>query len=457
MTSWHQETIAGWGRSRVSVTHAGDPRRVEELPDYVAERKHLVARGLGRSYGDASLNTGQAVVRMESVDRAVEFDREQGRIVCEAGMSLDDLITITLPSGWFPAVTPGTRYVSVGGCIASDVHGKNHHVAGTFSQHVNWVELLTADGSIVRCSAEDNADLFHATAGGMGLTGIIVRACLQLQKVDSSYLMVRRERTLTLQDTMRALVEGDREWDATVAWLDGVAPETRMGRGEVILGRHIGRDELPERLAYNPFRSLDEPLVDLPVDMPFSMVHRSVVRAFNQFRFSRIQEGDSFENVRQFYYPLDVAQGWNRLYGPHGFHQYQFVIGDDDAESLIGDLLYRFHRSGLVASLVVLKRFGAESGWLSFPKPGWTLAVDTPSNMRLFELLEEFDERIVADGGRIYLAKDSRLAPDRFRRMYPEYANKWLDVKRKYDPECRFSSDLSRRLRIDDDVLGDGA
>jgi decaprenylphospho-beta-D-ribofuranose 2-oxidase len=452
---WLNTEFTGWGRAKTASSLSAKPQRSAELAGIPSPDDRLIAYGLGRSYGDAALNTEQRVVRMTSLERALEFDREQGILVCEAGMNLDDLISIVLPHGWFVPVTPGTRFVTVGGCIAADVHGKNHHVAGTFSQHVQWLDLHTAAGETIRCSASENSSLFHATAGGMGLTGLIVRAAIKLVPVESAYVSVRHEKSSSLADTMQRLVEADKDWEATVAWIDGLATGASLGRGDVILGRSASRDSLPDAKSDEPFAGMAAPRLHLPVDLPLKLVLKPAVLAFNNLRYNRIQSGDSVESLQQFYYPLDIATGWNRLYGPAGFHQYQFVVPDESAEAVVGDTLRRFQENGLLASLIVLKRFGEGSGGLSFPMSGWTLAVDLPSHPRLFETLDELDASIIAAAGRVYLAKDSRLSPDHFRQMYPDYAE-WLSVKREIDPRCNFSSDLSRRLRIDDDVLGDG-
>jgi len=433
-----------------------EPGHVADLASLNESGNQLIAHALGRSYGDAALNTDHRAVRTTQLDRVLEFDRDRGVIVCEAGISLDDLISIALPHGWFVPLTPGTRFVSIGGCFAADVHGKNHHVAGTFSQHVQWFDLLNAEGETIRCSQTENSDLFHATAGGMGLTGLVIRVALKLKAVESAYVSVRHEKSYSLADTMQLLTTADADWESTVAWIDGLASGSSLGCGEVIVGRPTLRTELPSSLSFDPLKIPTSPSLRVPFDLPVNIVHKPIVSAFNLVRFRRIREGETVESIQQFYYPLDAVGNWNRLYGPRGFHQYQFVIPDDGAETVIGDTLNTIKRAGLLPVLVVLKRFGEGSGWLSFPMRGWTLAVDLPSHSRLFDVLDDLDERIIAAGGRVYLAKDSRLSRHRFRQMYTEY-ERWVTVKREIDPRCRFSSDLSRRLGIDDDVSGGGS
>ncbi|HEX04547.1 MAG TPA: FAD-binding oxidoreductase, partial [Bacteroidetes bacterium] len=369
------------------------------------------------------------------------------------GLSLADLIRIVLPAGWFLPVTPGTRQVTVGGCVAADVHGKNHLNSGTISRHVLWLDLLTAGGEIIRCSAEENSDLFHATTGGMGLTGVILRVAMRLRKAETSFMKVNRLRTANLAETMNALTIADEIWESSVAWIDGLSYGQELGRGEVILGHHAKQEDLTFKLSVEPHRMPDESRLSIPFDFPLNVLRQSWLRVFNSHRFKRITTGESMEDIWQFHYPLDALNGWNRLYGPLGFHQYQFVIPDQGAESFMGYALKRLQNVQESPVLVVLKRFGAGAGWLSFPIPGWTMAVDLPYSPRLFDVLEKLDKRVVTLGGRVYLAKDERVLPKHFREMYPDI-ERWLEVKRNVDPTCRFTSDLSRRLLIDQEIMG---
>ncbi|MBS1261233.1 MAG: Decaprenylphosphoryl-beta-D-ribose oxidase [Calditrichaeota bacterium] len=453
---WLRREFEGWGRYRRAVSLAAAPVRADELPGLLQEASagSTIAFGAGRSYGDSALNDGRRTLETAALDRARSFDRERGIFACEAGISLAQILDVIVPDGWFLPVTPGTRFPTIGGCLAADVHGKNHHVAGSLARHVRSFDLLLADGATVTCSRDENPDLFAATAGGIGLTGIITRVELQLQPIENTFMFARHIRTGSLAETMEMLAIHDEEWPYTVAWLDSTAGGGALGRGEVILGRHAALADLPVSKRARRLRRPEPAKFAMPVTPPVSLVTPATIRAFNEIYYRRggpEPDRAGLESAYRYFYPLDAAAGWNRCYGPRGFVQYQFVVPEDAAEATVREMLRACQSEGHPSALTVLKRFGDGEGWLSFPAAGWTLALDIPVRPGLLPLLDRFDRQVADSGGRVYLAKDARLAAETFREMYPDYP-RWLAVKRRVDPECRFSSDQSRRLRIDDDV-----
>jgi decaprenylphospho-beta-D-ribofuranose 2-oxidase len=442
--------LTGWGRTAPTTArlHTGT---AEELPGLVAAAgpRGLIARGLGRSYGDAAQNAGGDVVA--PLPSSIELDpgTEGGPVVhVSAGTSIHELIRELVPTGHFVPVTPGTRYVTVGGAIAADVHGKNHHRHGSFGSHVVSLDLVTADGSVRTVGPDQEAGLFWATVGGMGLTGVIVRATVRVYAVESGLMRVQTERLDDIDAVMGRMRETDGEATHTVAWIDTLATGRHLGRSVLTLGEHAtaaeasgargGRGQVP-----------GDPLASAPPVVPPHLVSRPTIRAFNELWFRkapRHREGE-LQSIAAFFHPLDLVGGWNRLYGPAGFVQYQLVV-PDAAEGELPGMLETIARAGHPSFLSVLKRFGpGNEGMLSFPVQGWTLALDVPTHPGLAVLLRELDAVVADHGGRVYLAKDSRLAPATFARMYPRL-DEFRQVLSTVDPDRVFCSDLSRRLRI---------
>lgn len=445
------ETSTGWGRAVRGVSRI-HPFRADDPPiTFASDDRCLIPAGLGRSYGDAALGT--TVLDLRDHDHVIAFDRQSGVLTAQAGLSLDALLRITIPAGWFPPVVPGTRFVTLGGCFAADIHGKNHHVAGTFSQHVKSFRYLSSEYDIHEaCPAGSTAPVFHAAAGGMGLTGPILDLTLQLVQLESAAVHGRHLPVRGLAAMMARLEEADRAWPYTVAWVDAHAPADQLGRGEVILGRPAPLHEVRRRNRLRNERYDPGSPYPIPLDPPISLVRSPLVRTYNAARFHSLTVREGLEPIAPFFFPLDALGGWNRLYGPRGFRQYQFVVPDDHAEQVIATVLETSRKVGQPPALVVLKRFGSPApGPLSFPRTGWTLAADYPNQPGLLELLRRFDEVVLDAGGRVYLAKDDRLSADTFRAMYTGYEN-WLAIKRELDPSGRWSSVLSRRLGIDNDL-----
>ncbi|MFJ8646287.1 FAD-binding protein [Streptomyces sp. NPDC093546] len=449
-TESRPEPLTGWGRTAPTVARVVRPRTYGEAAAAVRDcgARGSIARGLGRAYGDAAQNAGGAVLDMTALNRVRSLDADAGVVVCDAGVSLHHLMDVLLPLGWFVPVTPGTRQVTVGGAVAADIHGKNHHVSGSFTHHVRALELLTADGEIR--TVPPGTDLFDATAGGMGLTGVILSATLRLLPVETSLMSVDTERARDLDDLMARLTATDHRYRYSVAWIDLLARGAATGRAVLTRGDHAPYDALPARARRRPlaFRTGQLPP---PPHLPFrdGLLGRCGVRAFNELWYRkapRRPRTGQLQPIPAFFHPLDGVPHWNRVYGRAGFVQYQFVVpyGREDA---LRRVVHRIARRRCPSFLAVLKRFGdAGTGWLSFPMPGWTLALDIPAGLPgLSVFLDELDEEVAEAGGRVYLAKDSRMRPDTLRAMYPRLPD-FLALRGRLDPHAVFTSDLARRL-----------
>jgi FAD/FMN-containing dehydrogenase len=407
----------------------------------LAAEPGLIARGNGRAYGDSALNP-LATISMLGARGVLGFDPEAGRIAVEAGLLLGDLITHVLPHGWFVPVTPGTKFVSVGGAVAADVHGKNHHVAGSFSAHVEAFDLALADGRIVTCSPAEHPEIFAATCGGMGLTGILLAVTLRLLRIETGLIRQQTRRCANLFDVMAAF-EDARHWTYSVAWIDCLARGAALGRSLLFLGEHARREEVPEgRGGLVPVRRR---ALRVPLDFPSWALNRWSVAAFNELYWRRARPGTALVDYDTYFYPLDAILEWNRIYGRAGFVQYQCVLPKAASAAGLTALLTRISRAGAGSFLSVLKLFGAQHGILSFPMEGFTLALDVPANPRTFALLTELDAIVADHGGRLYLAKDARMGAELFRRSYPHLAE-FQALRARLDPGQKFWSVQSRRL-----------
>ncbi|HEX8742398.1 MAG TPA: FAD-binding oxidoreductase [Thermoleophilaceae bacterium] len=403
----------------------------------------VLARGLGRSYGDAAQNAGGRVLLMEGLARVHDVDLASGVVTADAGVSIEALTRALLPLGLFVHVTPGTWHVTIGGAIAADVHGKNHHADGSFCDHVLSFELVTPAGE--RVTVEPGDELFDATAGGMGLTGVIASATIRMLRVGSPYMVVDRERASDLDDVMARMSERDDEYRYSVAWIDCLARGGSLGRSVLIRGDHA---EGGNGSAGNGV--LGGVRLSAPAWTPPGLLRRSTIRAFNEayYRAAPRHETGRVEGVREFFYPLDAVGSWNRIYGPSGFLQYQLVV-PYGAEDALRESIERLSAAGTPSFLAVLKRFGEQrTGMISFPMKGWTLALDIPAALPgLTPLLDGLDEIVAGAGGRVYLAKDSRLRPDVLEAMYGRLGE-WRAARERVDPGGVMRSDLARRLAL---------
>lgn len=413
----------------------------------------MLARGLGRSYGDAAQNAGGVVLDMTAMTRIHRIDADAAEVDVDAGVSLDTLLRTLFPLGLTLPVQPGTRQVSVGGAIAADVHGKNHHVDGSFGRHVRSLDLLTADGELRRLTpAGPDPELFWATVGGMGLTGVVVRATFGARRVETSYVVTHTERAADLDVVMARLTAHDQDdahSDYSVAWFDSVSRGRAMGRGIVMRGRDARVEDLAPKHAADPFRLAPPRTLTAPDVLPSGLVNRASGRLFNEVWFLHAPRRPtrSVEPAFGFFHPLDSVAQWNRVYGRRGFSQYQLVV-PFGAEDVVRRVVQRIGDTGHVSCLNVLKRFGpADPSPMSFPTPGWTLAVDLAVRPGLASLLAGLDELVADAGGRVYLAKDARLPPATAARMYPRL-DEFRAVLDRVDPKRVFVSDLARRLEV---------
>jgi decaprenylphospho-beta-D-ribofuranose 2-oxidase len=440
--------LAGWGRTSpslarvVAVTSAEDVRRAIDG----AGDRGVLARGLGRSYGDAAQSGGATVLDLSALSDVL-LDPSTATVTAGAGVSLDDLLRILVPAGFFVPVTPGTRMVTVAGAIAADVHGKNHHVEGTFGSHVRSLTLIDGTGSVRVPDQHAQAEEFWATVGGMGLTGVMLEATFDLIPITSSMISVDTDRTTDLDDLMARMIDGDDAYRYSVAWVDSVHPS---GRGVLTRGDHAPADWLPAKKKAEPLAYGAKAMGTVPPLFPNGLVNPLTMRAFNEawFRKSPASRRGELQSIPAFFHPLDIAHEWNRGYGPKGVLQYQFAV-PDDAGHLVHTTLERLRAVGACSPVTVLKRFGAANpGPLSFPQPGWTLAIDVPAGVPgLAEVLDGLDELVLAAGGRLYLAKDSRMSPAMMAATYPRLGE-WQRVRDRMDPNGVFTSDLARRLSL---------
>jgi decaprenylphospho-beta-D-ribofuranose 2-oxidase len=448
--------LHGWGRAASTSSHL---TQIESIAGAVSALRSasqsgrgVVARGLGRSYGDAAQNAGGVALDLTKLNKvlAVDAESEPPTVQVQAGVSLDALMKALLPFQLWVPVLPGTRQVTVGGAIAADVHGKNHHTQGSFGNHVASLDLLCADGEVRTLSPDgDTAPLFWATVGGMGLTGVVLGATLELQRVESAYFLVDTDRCTDLDDLMSKMSARDDAYTYSVAWFDAVTRGKHLGRGVLTRGNKARLQDLTPKLRRDPLQFVAPSLGTIPEIFPNRMVNKATAKAFSTgwyYKAPAHRVGE-LQNITEFFHPLDIVAEWNRIYGPHGFLQYQFVVPFGEEETF-RRCLERIVASGHVSCLNVLKRFGeGNPAPLSFPMPGWTLTVDLPIEEGLDSLCNTLDELVVAAGGRVYLAKDSRLSAQTFRAMYPRL-EEFLQIRRKVDPEGLFNSDLARRLQL---------
>jgi len=437
--------LTGWGRYPV----ARAPQIVSEDLER-ATGDAVLSRGLGRSYGDSSLpaNGRRPVVCTRLADRVLAFDPETGRLRAEAGLSLDRLNTLFLPRRWFTPVTPGTQFVTLGGMVASDVHGKNHHVAGCFGEHVRALKMRVADGRVLEIGDEREPELFRATIGGMGLTGHILEVDFRMERIPSPWIFEETERMANLGELIRRLREASHEWPFTVAWVDCLRRGSAMGRGILIKGRWATAEEAPAAPP-GPKRR-----VTVPLDMPGWLLNTLSIRAFNTLYFhkSRRRPHRRIVDPESFFYPLDMLLEWNRLYGKRGFTQYQCVLPPTEDGAAYREFFEALTRHGGASFLSVIKDCGKQGkGMLSFPMPGVSVALDLPLRPdRTQALVDALNEIVIRAGGRIYLTKDALSRPEHFRAMEPRLDG-WNAVRRKWDPDGRIVTAQSVRL------LGDRA
>ena len=444
--------VTGWGRAGATRAVVVRPTAREEVAVLLEAGRAdpVVPRGLGRAYGDAAQRAGGTVVECTGLDRVLELDPLAGTVRVEGGCSLEALLRRVVPAGWFVPVTPGTRHVTLGGAVAADVHGKNHHRDGSIGAHLDAVELCTPSGTFRLTPGGDDRALLEATLGGMGLTGVVTEVTLRLLPIETGSLLVDTERAEDLDDCMARMVEGDARYRYSVAWVDCLARGRRLGRAVLTRGDHAPLEALPVAARAKALDYAPRPLVDLARVPAVRVLSPPLVAALNKAWFHkapRRREGE-LQGITPFFHPLDGVGGWNRAYGRLGFTQYQLVVPPAAGE-VVRQVLERLAARRVPSYLGVLKRFGqAGHGHLSFPSPGWTLALDLPLGVPdLSVALDELDELVVEAGGRVYLAKDGRLRPELLGSMYPRL-ERWRAVRRRVDPAGVLCSDLGARLGL---------
>ncbi|PIE17760.1 MAG: FAD-linked oxidase [Proteobacteria bacterium] len=441
-----RQNLSGWGnypRVDCEVRRPGAPGEISRWLGSAG----VIARGLGRSYGDQAISERGLVLDLTGLDRYLDFDEETGLLTCEAGVSLRQIIDDFAPRGFFPLVTPGTKFVTVGGCIANDVHGKAHHVDGCFSSCVESFTTLLADGSVVRASRDDHADLFWASFGGLGLLGVVLTATIRLRRVETTFFQQEAIEVGDLDELLAAFDEVDARFPYSVAWIDPLATGDRQGRGVLTVGDHASLDDLPPRKRGKPLRVSPPSPVVVPFELPELALNPLTLRLLNLVIHQVQARGAAIAHYEKFFYPLDAIGEWKRGYGRRGFTQYQFVVPLEDGAARMRPILDRIAGSGLLPFLNVLKKLGPEQGMLSFPREGYTFAIDFPIQPGLAELLGELDEMVIAAEGRVYLGKDAFTTPEALERMYPKLGQ-WRAIKAKYDPDDVFASHLSRRVGL---------
>jgi decaprenylphospho-beta-D-ribofuranose 2-oxidase len=438
-----RKQIANWGNYPVVETDETSFAFREELLELIFKKESFIPRGNGRCYGDASL-AGTTISTLK-FDKILSFDQSSGVFECQSGITLDRILEVIVPAAWFLPVTPGTKFITVGGAVASDVHGKNHHIDGSFSNHILEMDIVLSTGNTMTCSPENNSDLFEATCGGMGLTGVISRIKFRLKKIETSFIRQKQIRAGNL-DELITLFDEYKGYTYSVAWIDCLKTGPHFGRSILMLGEHAGLQELNEKQKRDPLRVPRKKQINFPFSLPSWVLNTFSVRAFNFLYYAKNtkREINRVTTYEPFFYPLDAILHWNRGYGKNGFIQYQFVLPLEGKNGLV-EILKTISSRGLGSFLAVLKIFGKQESIISFPREGYTLALDFPVRAGLFEFLDELDQIVLRYGGRLYMSKDARMKPEVLQLGYPDL-HKFKDIVRKYNPEGKIRSIQSDRL-----------
>ncbi|WP_416564305.1 FAD-binding protein [Nocardia testacea] len=454
-------TLTGWARTAATtaeVLSTSDPELIARAVALVAEdndgkpehlRRGVIARGLGRSYGDNAQNAGGLVIDMTALNKIHRIDQDTRLVDVDGGVTLDQLMKAALPFGLWVPVLPGTRQVTVGGAIGSDIHGKNHHSAGSFGNHVRSIQLLTADGEVQTIGPKKNAKLFWATIGGCGLTGIILRATIEMTPTETAYFIADGDVTSGLDETIAFHSDGSEDnYEYSSAWFDALSPMPKLGRAVISRGSLAKLDQLPKKLRKNPLGFTGKTFLTFPDVFPNGLLNNKTFTLATEIWY---RKGATYrqkpQNLTAFYHPLDMLGEWNRAYGSRGFLQYQFVVPPEAVEEF-KQILIDIQASGHYSFLNVFKYFGeGNQAPLSFPMPGWNVCLDFPIAPGLNDFVTELDRRVLEFGGRLYTGKDSRTTAENFHQMYPRI-DEWIKVRRSVDPTGVFMSDMARRLEL---------
>jgi FAD/FMN-containing dehydrogenase len=424
--------------------------RADQLQQTVAELRRVTPRGMGRSYGDASLGVdGSIVLVTDDCQRVLALDRQTGKITAEAGVSLQAIIDAVLPHGWFLPVTPGTRFVSLGGAIAGNVHGKNHHSRGAIEKHIDALSIVTESGPVT-CSPSEKDDLFRATLGGFGMTGVVESASLQLLPVETAWIETLNIKASDLDTLLATLAKHEPDYEYSITWIDTTTGGRSLGRGVVMLGRHAAKSSLPAALQQDPLAHHWKPARSVPSFGGWAINHMTT-RCLNLafYHSKRRAPRHGLSPIESYFYPLDAIRNWNVLYGKQGFLQYQLVLPDaGDARTGIRRVLELLVKRRVGSFVSGLKRMRADENLLPFGMEGYTFGIDFGFNYAgIKDVMNELDRIVMDYGGRVCLSKDSRLTPETFRQMYPELG-RWREAVQKYVPSGRFTSRLAERLRL---------
>lgn len=441
MGNLYRKEILSWGRViREKGLASSGSLKSGFLNSDMFNGQKLLPYGLGRSYGDSCLNSQGVILETKKLDKLLAFDRDNGLFTCEAGASLDDILMVIVPDGWFLPTTPGTKFITIGGAVANDVHGKNHHMAGSIGNNILSLEISRSDGRTIPCSREENKDLFFATLGGLGLTGLITKVTLQLKRINSSFLSVESIPFRNVEEFFQISEENDPHYEHTVSWIDCLAKGKELGRG-IYMGGNFSKDQKRRKLSLHK-----PPLLSIPLDAPRVLLNPLNIKIFNSFYYQlqKAKRGKKIMHYAPFFYPLDILNGWNKLYGSKGFYQYQSVIPTHNAKEAIREMLQEVSLAKQGSFLAVIKSFGQipSEGMLSFCRPGVTLALDFPNKAGLKKLFERLDDIVRSANGALYPAKDGRMRQEDFEQQY----SRLDEFKEFVDPS--FSSDFWRRMTL---------
>jgi len=440
--------VENWGKYPKVEAEVFEFNDVDQYKDIVHDKPKMIARGMGRCYGDSALSAN--ILSTLKLNHLLDFDAEKGILTCEAGVTIEEVLRLFVPKGWFMPVTPGTKFVTLGGAFASDIHGKNHHARGTFSDHVYWIDLITPDGSLKRCSKSENADLFALTAGGMGLTGLIIRVSFQLAKIETSYIRQESIKAKNLDEIMKVF-EDTSSWTNSVAWIDCLSKGRSLGKSIMTVGEFATIAELEtDKQRNNRLKVHPEGKLFLPFEFPNFTINSLTVQAFNLLYYNKQLQRmkRSIVHYETFYYPLDGILHWNRVYGKNGFTQYQFVLPHETSREGLIAIIEKIGQRGMGSFLTVLKLFGnQDENYIRFPKGGYTLAIDFKIDKRVWKFLDELDELVLKYGGRVYLTKDVRMKHETLLQSYPQ-AEAFIEKIKQLDPDFKFSSVQSERMKI---------
>jgi decaprenylphospho-beta-D-ribofuranose 2-oxidase len=437
---------AGWGAYPVVEGNEESFVFAHQLEPLINEEPPFIPRGNGRSYGDSSL--GKRTISTLKFNKILSFDTEGGIFECQPGITLSDVLDVIVPWGWFLPVTPGTKLITIGGAVGSNVHGKNHRAEGSFSRHIIDMDIRLASNEVITCSANENSELFEATCGGMGLTGVVTRVKFRLKKIETSYVKQRQIKAENL-DELLLLFDSYKDYNYKVAWIDCLKTGAGFGRGILTVGEHAVLNDLSDEQKAAPLQLPSNKKITFPFNLPSWVLNTFTVKAFNFLYYTKNfkKEIDAVVLYDQFFYQLDAINNWNRVYGSNGFVQYQFVLPLEARQGLI-EILNRISAKGMGSFLTVLKVLGKQESMISFCREGYTLALDFPLRNGVLEFLDELDEIVLKYGGRLYITKDARMKPEMLAN-YPELT-KFKNIVKRYNPEGKIRSAQSDRLLLTD-------